>query len=714
MQEISKNNLNLRDIKLPSRTPTRGKDTIINKNNPIEIPKIQNFTGKIYKIRSVPILPDSKYVSRTCPKKIVPDKERLYEENLNLKQMYNFINQENLKMRTKIQLLEKNAEATRSQEASNLNYKNSHLVDSLKNSVKDLRTEIKSKDKEIEDMKRYIRYTKMQELEADLLQYQSECTRLKEIIDELLKKQDILPDGIEAYEDLKREVIYLRKMLNDDKKLRESGEKKESLEIEEPRQEGRLGKDKIEEKNDDLLKLELELESKDQRIKELEQENKRLLELAHEKSGLNSPLLVNSPKPQLLFTKIQNFLSSHHISSASWVKSITSNPSLSLPEFRSALEQDLIEANQEEIQDFWQKYSKNNQISSQVLISLYEGEEIEKLSISQIFEVFKAKATLSSIQDIQQYLESELAEPVITETDFYQLCSKPTFLLESSQNIQTFAKFILQKSSSKGKEEVIESILQGFSNWMPLTKAQIEGILNRFKTLVFDCYEELISRIQEKTRFQSVIAMEDLIKEFRLHGIIDSDSEETCARGIIFYVSGSVKRVVYLKVVQLMYEGNFEDEFLKELKEEEKIEDMQGFSDEHSRESARLGDSLPRGQDFDSAEESEKDQESSKNEENKENDYKGLNEDEDQAQLSDSLKQNKSIILQSEVNDIEEVQLSEGLRNKAQAAPAIESSSSTIRKSSSSSSSSSSSPSSSSSSSHSSRRSSHNSSSLKF
>ena len=127
--------------------------------------------------------------------------------------MYNYVNGENLKMRTRIQLLEKLSEAGKSQEPSSSNYKNFNLVDSLKASIKDLRSEIRAKDKEIQDMKRYIRYTKMQELEADTIEYQSECFRLKGIIDELLKKQEILPDGVEAYEDMKKEVIYLKKKL---------------------------------------------------------------------------------------------------------------------------------------------------------------------------------------------------------------------------------------------------------------------------------------------------------------------------------------------------------------------------------------------------------------------------------------------------------------------------------------------------------------------
>ena len=676
MQEIARSNLNTRDFKLPAHTPTRGKDTILHKNKPMDVPQIphlQSFTGNIYKIRSVPLLGNSTYASRTCPKKIVTDKERLYEENLNLKQMYNYVNGENLKMRTRIQLLEKLSEAGKSQEPSSSNYKNFNLVDSLKASIKDLRSEIRAKDKEIQDMKRYIRYTKMQELEADTIEYQSECFRLKGIIDELLKKQEILPDGVEAYEDMKKEVIYLKKKLKANENYLET---KESFDADESKLE--LKSRKFEEME---KRLKSELEGKEKRIQELDRENKRLAQDRKAKD-LSSPSLPTSPKASLS-TKIQNFLSSNHVSSTSWVRSVTTNPFVSLAEFQKALSQDLISTEPEEIHEFWQRHSKNNQISSQVLISLYEGEEIERLTISQIFEVFKARATLSSVQDLQLLLESELPEALITETDFYQLCSKPVFLLESSSNIQTFAKFILQESESKAKAGVIGSVKQGFLNWVPLKRAQIEGILNRFQTLVFECYEELVSRLQEKTRFQSVIPIEDLVKEFRAHGIIDSDSEETCARAVIFYVSGSVKRVVYLKVVQLLYEGNFDDGFLLGLKEEsEKGDDYEGeFEGEYENDSGRLGDSLPRDQDFDSEEEEEENDRSQDSEDYGREDEEGRGEErKERGKLDEVVEGNKGKAFKGEVNDIEEVQLSEGVRNKDRSGRIGEPGSSTIRK----------------------------------
>jgi predicted RNase H-like nuclease (RuvC/YqgF family) len=129
--------------------------------------------------------------------------------------MYNYINDENIKLKTKILQLEKCIEQPKQQENMNsVNAKPTHLIESLKQSIRDLKTEIKAKDKEIEDMKRYVRYTKMQELEGENMQYSNECMRLKRIIDELLEEKGIIPGGLNAYEKLKLENEEFRKSIS--------------------------------------------------------------------------------------------------------------------------------------------------------------------------------------------------------------------------------------------------------------------------------------------------------------------------------------------------------------------------------------------------------------------------------------------------------------------------------------------------------------------
>ncbi|OMJ71739.1 hypothetical protein SteCoe_29957 [Stentor coeruleus] len=184
----------------------------MSKGNAVDLKPIPNNSGNLYKIRSGPILPDTRHSSKLCPKKIASDKERLYEENINLKQMYNYINDENIKLKTRILQLEKNADQLKQQDpGTSTNSKPTHLLENLKQNIRDLKTEIKEKNKEIDDLKRYVKYTKLQELEGECLQYSNECIRLKMIIDELLLDKGITPRGIEVYEKLKQENEEFRK-----------------------------------------------------------------------------------------------------------------------------------------------------------------------------------------------------------------------------------------------------------------------------------------------------------------------------------------------------------------------------------------------------------------------------------------------------------------------------------------------------------------------
>ena len=556
MHESLRNGFNPRDLKVVVRTPSKGKDTIVQRPRPGDLNQIQNYTGNIYKIRSVPILPDAKYISRTCPKKIVTDKERLYEENLNLKQMYNYVNEENLKMRTKILQLEKTAEQPKNHESSTSSQKNSHLIDSLKNNIKDLRIEIKAKDKEIEDMKRYIRYTKMQELEGDLMQYTNECNRLKGIIDELLEEKGIIPEGVEIYENLKNEVIDVKsQLLKKNEIIEELNSKIEELVKD---QEQMRGKVKENEREEEFGKI---VEKKNKKISLLKEKVEKLEEEIQNFQLISEFQNDKQGKGQALLGKIREFLSSHQIAAGSWVKSITSQDSLSKSEFFGALEQDSIEFTNKEFEEFWFFHSTDQKVLSETLVSLFNGGEIEKLDINNLFEIFKARATYQGIQIISKYIYNLLpTKGKITETDLKKLCSEGIFLLEHPSHLQVFTSHFLE--NLKENEDLTEKLIENFSGWSPLKRVEIEGMLKRFQSLLFDCYDEIIGRLQEATQFQSVISLEKFIDELRVFGIFETNKEELCVRAGVYMYSRSVNRVPYLNVINMLYQCDLQSEFL--------------------------------------------------------------------------------------------------------------------------------------------------------
>jgi len=137
--------------------------------------------------------------ARIKPKNIPQDKERLYEETLHLKQTVNGLEEDNLKLRTKVVNLEK--EATKFermiQDANSTYYKDqatsrvneNYLSISLKHNIKELKNMLKKKEEELNEMKRVTKFTKIQELETQTRAFQEETARLRTIIDHIISEK---------------------------------------------------------------------------------------------------------------------------------------------------------------------------------------------------------------------------------------------------------------------------------------------------------------------------------------------------------------------------------------------------------------------------------------------------------------------------------------------------------------------------------------------
>jgi hypothetical protein len=531
-----------------------------------------NYSGNLYKIRTGPGLPDSKYLSKVCPRKIPTEKERLYEENINLKQMYNLMNEENVRLKTKILQLEKNTEPVKPSDLTSPNNKAIHLAESLKQTIKDLKGEIKAKDKEIEEIKKHVRYTKMQELESDLIQYSNECIRLKSLIEELLEEKGILPKGLDLYLKLKEEKEELEKKVEEMKKNKEENKReivyeevKESdgfNELKERIQELRLV---VEEKDQEIYKKNSEIQELKRKIVEKEQQLDEIKIQSVEHSIRSSTHIVDNNH---LINKVAKYLIANNISAEKWVKSINNSGIISKSEFIHALDQDDILVSDSEIAVFMLKYGENDeQILSSVLIDLFPNFESISLSPAQIFELLKVRATLFSLKDVKEYLENHLTDYEISESDIFNLCTSGVFKLDNREDIKTLIDFILVEKCPISKEKCIETIADQFKNWVPLRKTELDGILKRFQGLLFDCFEELVCRLQEKTHSQDVISMENLVEELKVHGIINTSSEECCAKAAIYYMSKSISEVPYMRVVEAFYDG-VDDDFTKGISDE--------------------------------------------------------------------------------------------------------------------------------------------------
>jgi hypothetical protein len=132
-------------------------------------------------------------LSRLLPRNIIQDKEKLYEENMQLKLHSNEIIDENLQLRTKIKQLELKKKKYEDQDPSLT------LVSSLKATIKELKDKIGEKENEIHVLRKNIRLCKIDELEIEIKMYEEECLRLSSHLNEFMKIQDI-PSSYLEYE----------------------------------------------------------------------------------------------------------------------------------------------------------------------------------------------------------------------------------------------------------------------------------------------------------------------------------------------------------------------------------------------------------------------------------------------------------------------------------------------------------------------------------
>lgn len=162
-----------------------------------------------------PTLPDAATLARLKPKHIALEKERLYEETLTLKMEANYFREENVKLRTKMQQLERELDrrdgmleglrGTAIKRNFSATLHSTHLVSSLKNTIKELRNELRTKEDETQKAKKDFRTSRITELETELQAYADECTRLKHHLEEVMETlfREREEEGRGLQEDLK-------------------------------------------------------------------------------------------------------------------------------------------------------------------------------------------------------------------------------------------------------------------------------------------------------------------------------------------------------------------------------------------------------------------------------------------------------------------------------------------------------------------------------
>lgn len=78
----------------------------------------------------------------------------------------------------------------------NLNFKTygNHMTTALKRQIWDLRQDLSSKEQELGNLKKTLKNTKLQEFEIEMKLYVDECTRLKHMLEEVIRSKDPFSD----------------------------------------------------------------------------------------------------------------------------------------------------------------------------------------------------------------------------------------------------------------------------------------------------------------------------------------------------------------------------------------------------------------------------------------------------------------------------------------------------------------------------------------
>jgi hypothetical protein len=173
--------------------------------------------GKLRPFSAVNI--DSR-AGRKASKAIPYHKEDLYDRVLQMKSEVNTVKTENTRLRTKVKQMETRATRRAPEDSP-------QLVSSLNRQIEELRKELLAKDEELLSVKRKVKCTKLNEMEAQLQVASDECTRLNRMLMEAMEDlgKGVAPQDLQEryyrlradYKSLRREFFELSAYVQDGK-----------------------------------------------------------------------------------------------------------------------------------------------------------------------------------------------------------------------------------------------------------------------------------------------------------------------------------------------------------------------------------------------------------------------------------------------------------------------------------------------------------------
>ncbi|EAS02972.2 hypothetical protein TTHERM_00494240 (macronuclear) [Tetrahymena thermophila SB210] len=244
-------------------------------------------------IAGVPLLrpPSAEDLKIVAPKNIKKDKEKLWEENMQIKYMWSQVQKENIELKTKnMTLMRENqklykllgdVETYLDQKNGKSGTRENLLIVNLKKQVQDLKLQLNQANTEIQKFKRDYKLNNLKELQIELDQTKQECIRLKTLFDqsirdyaELLSFKDLT--DADKYMQMQFSMVNKIKQENEEQKRNFEDQERTLLDKEAKRVE--VTKE-LQEANKKLATKEEKLQQLTEKVKWQDAEIKRLADI---------------------------------------------------------------------------------------------------------------------------------------------------------------------------------------------------------------------------------------------------------------------------------------------------------------------------------------------------------------------------------------------------------------------------------------------------
>ncbi|CAG9317026.1 unnamed protein product [Blepharisma stoltei] len=370
------------------------------------------------------------------------EKERLYEDNIQLKKTNHVLGEQLTKLKTKLLQLEKEIHRRNSFVEQNSftlsNIPNPRGINSLRDSLNFLKKENQRYKSDNEELKKSMKLTKLNEIEEERDQYFKECKRLRSIIDTISKEnlektREIKSKPVTPSNRLDTETIDNQKLKNLELKIDTSRYKKKAL-----KEELLNAKNKIENYEAEKNQLTKTIKEKDAELLKsnqiIEDLKSKLLKTSNPQDGSNYPSPKLSKVAKVPLKVSQNF--SIAISSNSFSSPIRKNV---IKDFFNKISVQILN-HEENFDEFVCKYNPENQ-NYFTFQEFWDGLQRCELNVTlketkEVYDILEENKEFSAnmfIEKVKSCLEEKLGRPLKKQNNCEELSE--TFIKEIKDTV---------------------------------------------------------------------------------------------------------------------------------------------------------------------------------------------------------------------------------------------------------------------------------------